>query len=69
MKRTLKAFCKRFGIPVNDAINGSEIPALVAAGKWEEVAAHCRADVELTVQLAHRLGIVNEIPRPAEAVL
>ena len=64
MKRTLKAFCKRFGIPVNDSINGAEIPALVAAGKWEEVKAHCESDVMLTVQLAHRLGIVREIPQP-----
>lgn len=69
MRRTLKAFCKRFGIPVNDAITGSEIPALVAEGKWQEVKAHCAADVELTVALAHRLGIVREIPQPAEAVL
>lgn len=69
MKRTLKAFCRRFGIPVNDAIDGKEIPALVAAGDWTAVEAHCRADVELTVQLAHRLGIVAEIPRAVEAVL
>lgn len=69
MKRTLKAFCKRFGIPCDDAINGSEIPALVAEGKWDQVAAHCKSDVELTVQLAHRLGIVREIPQAVEAVI
>lgn len=68
MKRTLKAFCRRFGIPVNDSINGSEVPALVAAGKWDEVEAHARADVDLTVQLAHRLGVVAEIPLPAEVI-
>jgi hypothetical protein len=66
MRRTLKAFAKRFGIPVNDQINGAEIPALVAAGDWAAVEAHCRADVELTVQLAQRLGIVQEIPIPVE---
>jgi predicted PolB exonuclease-like 3'-5' exonuclease len=69
MKRTLKAFCKRFEIPCEDGVSGSEIPALVAEGKWDQVAAHCRSDVELTVQLAHRLGIIREIPQPAEAVL
>ena len=69
MRRTLKAFSKRFGIAVPDAIEGKEISALVDAGEWEKVAAHCRADVELTVQLAHKLGIVREIPQPVEAVL
>jgi hypothetical protein len=68
MRRTLHAFCKRFGIPVNDDIKGAEIPALVAAGQWEQVKAHCLSDVELTVQLAQRLGIIQEIPMPVEAV-
>jgi hypothetical protein len=62
MRRTLHAFCRRFGIPVADSITGSEIPALVAAGEWEKVDAHCRADVELTVALAKRLGVVVEEP-------
>lgn len=69
MKRTLKAFCKRFGISVDDPISGADVPALVAAEQWGDVAMHCRSDVDLTVQLACRLGIVREIPRPAEAVL
>lgn len=59
MRRTLKAFCRRFGIPVVDDINGSEIPALVAAGAWEKVAAHVTADVEATVALARKLGVVR----------
>jgi hypothetical protein len=67
MRRTLKAFCKRFGITVTDDINGADIPALVDAGEWEKVAAHAKGDVELTVQLAHKLGIVREIPVPVEA--
>lgn len=59
MRRTLKAFARRFGIPVQDDINGAEIPALVAAGEWEKVAAHVTSDVELTVALARRLGVVK----------
>jgi predicted PolB exonuclease-like 3'-5' exonuclease len=66
MRRTLKMFAKRFGLPVNDEIDGKEIPALVAEGKWDDVAAHCRADVELTVQLAHKLGVVREVPVPVD---
>lgn len=67
MRRTLKAFCKRFGIPVTDDIDGSEIPALVDAGEWEKVKQHVESDLGLTLALAHRLGVVREIP--VEAVL
>lgn len=69
MKRSLKAFCRRFEIPVTDAIGGADVPALVAAGQWQDVKAHCASDVELTVKLAHRLGIVREIPQPVEVAL
>jgi hypothetical protein len=62
MRRTLHAFCRRFGIPVNDAIKGAEVPQLVADGKWDEVLAHVTSDVELTVALAQRLGVVREVP-------
>lgn len=59
MRRSLKAFAKRFGLPVNDDINGKDIPALVAAGEWEKVAAHVASDVELTLALARRLGVIQ----------
>ena len=62
MRRTLHAFCKRFGIPVDDAIKGCDIPALVAAGEWDKVEAHVRSDVALTVALARRLGVVQSQP-------
>jgi hypothetical protein len=68
MRRTLKMFGKRFGLPVPDATDGAEVPALVAAGKWDEVAAHCHADVELTLGIAHKLGIVREIPTPVASL-
>lgn len=67
MRRTLKAFCKRFGIPCQDETNGKDMPALVEAGEWEQVEAHVRSDVALTVALARRLGVVRQ-PEP-EAVL
>lgn len=59
MRRTLKAFAKRFGIPVNDAINGADVPALVAAGEWDQVIAHVTSDVEITLALARKLGAVS----------
>lgn len=59
MRRTLKAFCKRFGLPVDDTINGADVPALVTAGQWDQVLAHVRSDVLLTVALARKLGVVT----------
>lgn len=62
MRRTLKAFCKRFGIACEDGINGADVPALVEAGEWEQVLTHINSDVDLTVALAQRLGVINEVP-------
>lgn len=59
MRRTLHAFCKRFGIPIKDDVTGADVPALVAAGDWDRVLAHVRSDVDLEVALAMRLGIVS----------
>lgn len=58
MRRTLHAFCRRFGIPVTDDTAGSEIAALVAAEKWGDVAAHCGSDIRLTKALAEQLGVL-----------
>lgn len=64
MRRTLKQFCRRFGIPVTDEIDGKDIPALIAAGDWASVVAHAKADLGLTVALAQRLGVVQGVPEP-----
>lgn len=69
MRRTLHAFCRRFGIPVEDTTTGKEIPALVAAGKWEAIAAHCRSDIGLTLALARKLGVIQAALEPAGALL
>lgn len=60
--RGLKFYCKRFGIPVHDEVAGVEIPALVAAGEWNKVIAHCESDVRLTAALASRLGLFSVQP-------
>jgi len=67
MRRTVKSFARRFGIPVTDTIDGSHIPELVAAGQWDLVADHVLSDVRLELALARRLGVVQ--PAPVEAVL
>jgi hypothetical protein len=62
MRRTLKAFCRRFGIAVDDETTGADMPRLFEAGEFDAIAAHLRSDVEATVALAQRLGVINEIP-------
>lgn len=64
MRRSLKAFCRRFGIDVDDEVNGSAIPQMVAAGDWAGVEAHCRADVERTRELAFRVGVISDVWKP-----
>jgi hypothetical protein len=62
--RKLTTFCKQFGVDISeDDCDGSDIAALVAAGDWEAVRQHCARDVERTVALARRLGIV---PAPVD---
>jgi hypothetical protein len=66
MKRSLPSFCRRFGIDVEDAHTGADVAALVEAGNWDAVAAHCRADLQRTARLAARLGYIPQ-PSLAEA--
>jgi hypothetical protein len=60
MRRTLHAFCRRFGIPVADGVTGADVARLVAEGRWEDVRAHVESDVQLTLALARELGVVSE---------
>lgn len=62
MRRTLQAFCRRFGIPVEDQTTGKDIAALVAKNDWVGVTAHLRSDIILTVSLARRLGAIQAQP-------
>lgn len=62
MRRSLKSFARRFGLPVEDAVDGKSVPALVAADAWDQVEAHVLSDIRLTVALAKRLGVVRELP-------
>lgn len=57
--RGLSFYCKRFGIAVEDATTGAEVPKAVAENRWADVAAHLAADVEKTAQVAQKLGVFN----------
>lgn len=57
--RSLSFYAKRFGLDVPaDPHTGADIAGLVAKGDYDAVAAHCRADVMVTVALAKRVGVL-----------
>lgn len=62
----LRFYANRFGLPVQDEITGKEIAQCVAEGDWASVERHCRSDVDLTWQLAQRIGAVR-LPVPEQA--
>jgi predicted PolB exonuclease-like 3'-5' exonuclease len=66
-RRSLKFYLNRFNIPNEDSTTGKEIGAMVKAGDWAGVSAHCAADVIGTKQLAQRLGLIERTaPQVAE---
>lgn len=63
---SLKFYCARFGIPVDDVLTGKDIGQLVKDGKWADVLAHCKADVLATKALATRLGVLPAVEAVAQ---
>lgn len=59
MPRSLDAFCKRFGLVVEDDWTGADVPTLIKEGNWEGVKAHCLADLKRTRLLAERIGVFS----------
>lgn len=57
---SLRFYCARFGIQVDDIATGKDIAGMVDAGDWEGVRLHCEADVLATRALARRLGYVQQ---------
>jgi predicted PolB exonuclease-like 3'-5' exonuclease len=59
MPRSLKSFCRRFGIEMDDTQTaGKDISSLIAADNWHAVECHCARDVAATYQLAKRMGVL-----------
>lgn len=67
--RSLAFYCRRFGIPHDDSVDGSQIAQLVVEGQWDAIERHVRADVTATAALAARIGLIYApMPQDAEAV-
>lgn len=54
----LSFYSARFGNPVLDDFDGSQIAALVKAGDWAAVESHCKSDLRLTRFLAQKLRLM-----------
>lgn len=66
--RSLGFYARRLGLSHEDSVDGSQIAHHVAAGAWDVIAAHARDDVQTTVAIARRLGLVPQAST-VEAVL
>ena len=55
---TLKFYAARFGMPVEDNVDGSQIAELVKAGDWAGVEGHCRSDLAITRFIAQKLKLI-----------
>lgn len=57
--RSLSFYKRRFKLDVpDDPHTGADIAALVKAGDWAGVKAHCLSDLETTLALAKRTGVI-----------
>lgn len=61
MERSLDTFCRQFGIDIPDPIDGSQVPQLVAEGRWDEVRDHCCCDIRKEVALARKLDVIQPV--------
>jgi predicted PolB exonuclease-like 3'-5' exonuclease len=59
--RGLSFYAKRFGLDIPDTLTGADIVEAVEKGRWSEVEAHVRADVQKTAALAERLGYFRAV--------
>jgi hypothetical protein len=56
---SLRFYSSRFGMPVMDDHDGSQIAQLVKDGNWKAVEEHCLADLARTRFVAQKLRLVN----------
>jgi Predicted 3'-5' exonuclease related to the exonuclease domain of PolB len=56
--RSLAFYCRRFGIPYAPPITAAFVPQAVADGNWTLVTDKLQADLDATVALARRIGVI-----------
>lgn len=66
ISRSLKSTCRVYGVNVpEDDADGRDVAALWAANDLTAIAAHCCRDVERTVALARRVGVITAAKKVA----
>ncbi len=58
--RSLKFISERLGVSIPDPISGADVPELAMAGRWDDIIAHCKADVLREHAVAQRLKALPE---------
>lgn len=68
--RSLSFYCRRFGIAqdIPDDTSGADVAAMLAAGDYAAIRAHCLADIRRTQALAQRLGYIGPPAAAAQEV-
>lgn len=56
---SLQFYCKRLGIATGDPFNGAQVSQLAKEGRWDDIKAHCIADIGATHALANKLGLLR----------
>jgi uncharacterized protein YprB with RNaseH-like and TPR domain len=54
----LSFYASRFGWPIVDTVDGSQVARLVREGDWASVESHCRNDIAQTRFIAQRLKLI-----------
>jgi DNA polymerase III epsilon subunit-like protein len=55
MRRSQKAMAARFGIASTDTTSGADVAQMVMEGRFEAIAAHCQADIDVLRELFRRV--------------
>lgn len=58
----LDFYAKRLGCPVADTMDGSGIGLAVKEGRWDDIEAHVKADVQKTAFVAEKCGYFRPAP-------
>lgn len=56
---SLRFYANRFGFPVHDELTGADIAEAVSREDWSAVERHCAADIDTTLRLAKRMGVLK----------
>lgn len=61
--RSLDFYARRLNLDLpEDEFKGSDVEWLAEAGRWQDIASHCRSDVAKVMAIARRIGVLKSEP-------